>query len=57
MSTHPQASRFFLASCIALIVTAMSFAIRGVILGVWTQEFALTNAEAGAVTGASFWGF
>ena len=57
MSKHPQASRFFLASCIALIVTAMSFAIRGEILGVWTQEFALTNAEAGAVTGAAFWGF
>ncbi len=57
MSNHPQASRFFLASCIALIVTAMSFAIRGEILGVWTQQFGLTNAEAGAVTGAAFWGF
>lgn len=57
MSTHPQASRFFLASCIALIVTAMSFAIRGEILGVWTLEFGLTNAEAGLITGAAFWGF
>lgn len=57
MSTHPQASRFFLASCIALIVTAMSFAIRGEILGVWTLEFGLTNTEAGLITGAAFWGF
>lgn len=57
MSTHPQASRFFLASCIALIVTSMSFAIRGEILGVWTLEFGLTNAEAGIVTSAAFWGF
>jgi MFS family permease len=57
MSTHPQASRFFLASCIALIVTAMSFAIRGEILGVWTLEFGLTNAEAGLIAGAAFWGF
>lgn len=57
MSTHPQASRFFLASCIALIVTSMSFAIRGEILGVWTLEFGLTNAEAGIITGAAFWGF
>lgn len=57
MSTHPQANRFFLASCIALITTAMSFAIRGEIMGVWTQEFSLTNAQVGAVTGAAFWGF
>jgi fucose permease len=57
MSAHPRASRFFLASCIALITTAMSFAIRGEIMGVWTQEFSLTNAEVGAVTGAAFWGF
>ncbi len=57
MSTHRQAPRFFLASCIALIVTAMSFAIRGEILGVWTLEFGLTNAEAGLITGAAFWGF
>ncbi len=35
----------------------MSFAIRGEIMGVWTQEFSLTNAEVGAVTGAAFWGF
>ncbi|MEZ5396080.1 MAG: MFS transporter [Bryobacterales bacterium] len=57
MSAHPQASRFFLASCIALITTAMSFAIRGEIMGVWTQEFALSNAEVGWVTGAAVWGF
>ncbi len=57
MSRHPQAPRFFLASCIALIATAMSFAIRGEIMGVWTQAFTLTNAEVGAVTGAAFWGF
>ena len=35
----------------------MSFAIRGEILGVWTLEFGLTNAEAGLITGAAFWGF
>ena len=29
MSTSPYASRLFNASCLALIVTAMSFAIRG----------------------------
>ncbi len=57
MSAHPHAGRFFLASCIALITTAMSFAIRGEIMGVWTQEFSLTNTEVGLVTGAAFWGF
>ncbi|MBI1358466.1 MAG: MFS transporter [Acidobacteria bacterium] len=57
MSAHPHASRFFLASCVALITTAMSFAIRGEILGVWTEQFSLTNAQVGAVSGAAFWGF
>ena len=57
MSAHPQAGRFFFASCIALIVTAMSFAIRGEIMGVWAQEFGLTNSQVGFVTGAAFIGF
>lgn len=57
MSTHPQAGRFFWASCIALIVTAMSFAIRGAIVGPLIEEFGLSGSEAGLVTGAAFIGF
>ncbi len=41
----------------ALIVTAMSFALRGGAMGFWTDEFALTNAQVGWVTGTAFWGF
>ncbi len=51
------ASRLFRASCVALIVTAMSFAIRGEAMGPWTTEFNLTNAQVGWVSGTAFWGF
>ena len=57
MSTHPQAGRFFWASCIALIVTAMSFAIRAAIVEPLINEFGLTGAEAGWVNTAAFIGF
>lgn len=49
--------RLFLASCIALIVTAMSFALRGAAMGAWTSEFQLTNEQVGWISGAAFWGF
>jgi len=50
-------SQFFFASCMALIVTAMSFALRGGAMGFWTDEFSLTNEQVGWVTGTAFWGF
>ena len=50
-------SRLFRASCVALIVTAMSFALRTAALGHWTAEFHLTNEQVGWVNGAAFWGF
>lgn len=50
-------NRFFYASCVALVVTAMSFALRGGAMGHWTSEFALTNEQVGWVTGTAFWGF
>ena len=57
MSTSPSASRLFNASCLALIVTAMSFAIRGAAMGSWTEEFGLTNEQVGWINGTAFWGF
>ena len=57
MSTSPNASRLFNASCLALIVTAMSFAIRGAAMGSWTEEFGLTNEQVGWINGTAFWGF
>jgi len=53
----PQASRLFTASCLALIVTAMSFALRGSAMGAWTAEFGLTNEQAGWINSTAFWGF
>lgn len=50
-------SRLFRASCVALIVTAMSFALRTAAVGHWTSEFNLTNEQVGWVQGAAFWGF
>jgi MFS family permease len=51
------ASRLFTASCIALIATAMSFAIRGDIAGTLGTVFALDPVQIGWITGAAFWGF
>jgi MFS family permease len=50
-------SRLFRASQIALIATAMSFAIRGDIMGDFEREFALTATNVGWISGAAFWGF
>lgn len=50
-------ARFFLASCIALIVTAMSFALRGEAIAHWTKEFSLSNEQAGWINLTAFWGF
>ena len=50
-------SRLFLASCMALISTAMSFAIRGDLMGPWGEIFSLTAEQIGWVTGTAFWGF
>jgi len=52
---HPQ--RLFRASCIALVATAMSFAIRGDIMGDFERIFGLTATEVGWISGAAFWGF
>ncbi len=50
-------SRLFVASCVALIVTAMSFALRGAAVSAWAAQFALTNEQVGWVNSAAFWGF
>ena len=50
-------SRLFTASCIALIATAMSFAIRGDIMGDFERVFILDKVQVGWIGGAAFWGF
>ena len=49
--------RLFLASCVALIATAMSFAIRGDIMGDFESVFSLSKTNVGWIAGAAFWGF
>jgi fucose permease len=50
-------SRLFAASCIALIATAMTFAIRGDIMGDVQRLLALDDVQVGWILGAAFWGF
>lgn len=50
-------SRLFFASCIALIVTSMTFAIRAGILGDLSTEFGLTDSQLGHVNSMAFYGF
>ena len=47
----------FVACCVALIVTAMSFAIRGNLIGPLSDQFGLDKAQIGWVVGTAFWGF
>jgi fucose permease len=54
-STVPR--RWFVASSVALVATAMSFAVRGDIMGDFERLFALTKTDVGWIAGAAFWGF
>lgn len=49
--------RLFIASCIALVATAMTFAIRGDILEPLRGQFGLNNEQVGEVAGIAFLGF
>ncbi len=57
MSTPLNPSRLFTASCLALVATAMSFALRGEAAAAWSAEFHLTNEQLGWINGTAFWGF
>ena len=56
MSTSNQ-TRIFTASCVALIVTAMTFAIRAGTLTELSNEFGLTDNQLGWMNSMAFWGF
>ena len=51
------AKRLFLMSCVALITTAMTFAIRASLENVWGSEFNLTATQMAVAIGTAFWGF
>ena len=54
---HIDRNRLFWLSCISLIVTAMTFAIRAGILTQLSDEFALSDTQLGWVNSMAFLGF
>ncbi|MCU0397441.1 MAG: MFS transporter, partial [Cyclobacteriaceae bacterium] len=57
MEKNYNSSRLFIASCLALLVTSLTFAIRAKIEGVFSSEYGLTGEEIGWAFGPAFWGF
>ena len=49
--------RLFIASSLALLVTAITFAIRARIEGVFTDDYGLTAEQVGRAFAPAFWGF
>ncbi len=47
----------FNASCVALVVTALTFATRAGMIEPWREEFNLTAEQVGWIIGTAFWGF
>lgn len=50
-------TRLFVASCLALLVTAITFAIRAQLAGVFTDGYGLSEEQVGRAFGPAFWGF
>lgn len=57
MQTTPQRSQLFVASCLALLVTSLSFGIRAGILGRLGVQFELNAGQLGTIAATAFWGF
>lgn len=57
MELNIQRNKLFVASCLALLVTALSFGIRAGLLSQWGTEFNLSAAELGTISATAFWGF
>jgi MFS family permease len=49
--------QLFVASCLALLVTSLSFGIRAGILGRLGVQFQLSAAQLGTIAATAFWGF
>lgn len=57
MSVGIQKNKLFVASCLALLVTSLSFGIRAGLLDTWKYQFGLSQEQAGIITSTAFWGF
>jgi fucose permease len=51
------AGRLFVGSCVALVATAVAFAVVGASMGALKDHFVLSNEEVGWIGGAALWGF
>ena len=50
-------NKLFVASCLALLVTSLSFGIRAGLMGTWGTQFNLDKSEISTITATAFWGF
>lgn len=50
-------NQLFVASCLALLVTSLSFGIRAGLLDTWKHDFGLSQEDVGIITSTAFWGF
>ena len=57
MQANIQRNKLFVASCLGLLVTGLSFGIRAGILNRLGTEFNLTAEQLGAIAATAFWGF
>jgi MFS family permease len=57
MQANVQKKQLFVASCLALLVTSLSFGIRAGILGRLGVEFELNTQQLGTIAATAFWGF
>ena len=57
MTSTIQRNKLFWASCLALLVTSLSFGIRAGILNDLGARFHLNAAELGTIAATAFWGF
>ncbi|HUR12032.1 MAG TPA: MFS transporter [Flavitalea sp.] len=57
MQSSIRRTQLFWASCLALLVTSLSFGIRAGMLNVWAEKFNLTATQIGTITATAFWGF
>lgn len=49
--------RLFVAACLALLVTAITFAIRAKMTGVFINDYGLPSEDVGRAMAPAFWGF
>ena len=57
MPASIQRNQLFIASCLSLLVTSLSFGIRAGILGRLGVEFELDAQQLGTIAATAFWGF